>query len=1533
MGDDSSVRVAVRIRPQVARELIDMCRICTQVPPGEPQVFLGPDKAFTYDYVFDTGIGQNDIYDDCVARLIEGALDGYNATVLAYGQTGSGKTYTMGTGFDVEVDDSIIGIIPRAIKHLFDGICDKQNRARERAQMPPEFKITAQFLELYNEDLKDLLEPGGPRGGARIHEDTGGNIHLAGVEPRIVTSPEQALEYLRLGALSRTTGSTQMNTQSSRSHAIFTLFIKQQRCIKIEDPDADVDTSEPTNEFETLTAKFHFVDLAGSERLKRTGATGERAKEGISINCGLLALGNVISALGDKNKKALHVPYRDSKLTRLLQDSLGGNSQTVMIACVSPSDRDFMETLSTLKYANRARNIKNKVTINQDKSSRTIISLKREIQQLQIELLEYRQGKRVVGEDGVNDAWHENQMLNSELQSLKTRVKALSETVEALTAKNSLLLAEKASGQWLSTSLNANGNEDVSSLVLGYVQEIEELRARLLEAEAMYQQLKKRQIQVQSVNNTYVSGIDSTSFIQNDTNSVLVDAKKELQKELNTLAALKEQQSMSMSMNMTTSINNKNINNNITNNNNTNNNREDDDDDIDNTENGQESLSEDDDSGGDDDDDDDSDRKDREEEEETEEQAAIRRELEAITTDIDVRQRLIQELELSHRRLQTMKQHYEDKLTQLQARIKDTQEERDKVLSSLVQNSSPLTEKVKKLRDEYEKKISSMQKEMRLLQSAKKEHARLLKNQSQSENRLRGLRNELSEMKRAKVKLLNKMKEESKRHKENELRRNREIAQLRKESRKNANMIRTLEADKKIKEVVLRRKQEEVTALRKRDRGLSQKVAGRTIIKPINPKALKYKWQAFEKIITKQSLAKQAVAETEREMEKLLIEREELGKDLERLQKHRTIVETTGGDTIEIDEDIDNYKSKISYVQDSIAECQRDMVEIGDCDVEGEPGIEALIAAVKTIDEAQFLLQKMLTFTVEQSCSAAQKQLEVRDMESRLIEVAQESDVQHQLLEHVLRNRDILDISNNQNTMAYSPPSSRSSSPDNSETYNQLTLNESKQRSNKVRRRTTQPQELLYGVSMASDNLKVEEQNQHQNHPLTRVPSAPGSLRGLLFGRGQNTSGTAGGISPVLSRRDSTSPKLPRRSLYPSGPPGGYNGSMEQLAQMDAPSPPGSPTIYRRFNSREENVFSRLTAAKAVPVDPQPTKGVISQYPGKTQPRAPLQCTHIAEGHSKAVLAIDSTEDLLFSGSKDRTVKVWDLGTGLENMTLTGHPNNVVAVKYSLKNHLLFSVSAAYVKVWDLRSGNNCVKTLFSSGQSQNGSLSLTTTARTLQLPVGEMAINDLSLSLDEQELYTAAVDKITVWDLRKLACVRRLSTPHTAAVMCLSAAEDGRVITGSKDHLISLVDASSSGQSVSLAPPHYDGVQCLATIGSMLFSGSRDMCIKRWDLNRMELIQSLNNAHKDWILGLCTINEGSIMVSGCRGGMLRAWTVPSELSGECSLIGEVRAHGSAINAVITNQQHIFTASNSGEVKLWRIPDPYHTMSMSTISI
>jgi hypothetical protein len=244
----------------------------------------------------------------------------------------------------------------------------------------------------------------------------------------------KTLEILKLGAKVRTTGATNMNLTSSRSHAIFTLHIKQTRAnLKNhnqavssaesgffssmqtnydaaalmnddEEDSSNSDTKNSGNEFETLMAKFHFVDLAGSERLKRTGATGHRAKEGICINRGLLALGNVISALGDKDKRGCHVPYRDSKLTRLLQDSLGGNSRTLMIACISPSDRDFMETLNTLRYSNRARNIKNRVIVNQDRTSKQIAELKAEIEKLRYELGQFKTKAAIGGGGGLISA-------------------------------------------------------------------------------------------------------------------------------------------------------------------------------------------------------------------------------------------------------------------------------------------------------------------------------------------------------------------------------------------------------------------------------------------------------------------------------------------------------------------------------------------------------------------------------------------------------------------------------------------------------------------------------------------------------------------------------------------------------------------------------------------------------------------------------------------------------------------------------------------------------------------------------------------------------------------------------------------------------------------------------------------------------------------------------------------------------------------------------------------------------------------------
>lgn len=403
----------------------------------------------------------------------------------------------MGTGFDREVEESLEGIIPRAVRHIFDGIESEQTLSRREREMSEsetdsdrvehkgslQFSVSAQFMELYNEEIIDLLDPYNKSKIYKIHEDAIGGICVNGATTVQLLGPNDALRCLQQGALARTTASTQMNAQSSRSHALFTILIRRTRVMSPEESGMD------TEDLETLTSKFHFVDLAGSERLKRTGATGDRAREGISINCGLLSLGNVISALGDQSKKVSHVPYRDSKLTRLLQDSLGGNSQTLMIACISPSDRDFMETLNTLKYANRARNIKNRVQVNQDQSSRQVSALRREIASLQMELLEYKQGIRSVDADGnstVTDTFHENSMLMADNKRMQARIKAMQETIDALSEKNADLLTQKAMYNWKSEE-----DGSVSDMIGGYLMEIEKLQARLIEAERMYHNLKK----------------------------------------------------------------------------------------------------------------------------------------------------------------------------------------------------------------------------------------------------------------------------------------------------------------------------------------------------------------------------------------------------------------------------------------------------------------------------------------------------------------------------------------------------------------------------------------------------------------------------------------------------------------------------------------------------------------------------------------------------------------------------------------------------------------------------------------------------------------------------------------------------------------------------------------------------------------------------------------------------------------------------------------------------------------------------------
>nr|XP_019592029.1 PREDICTED: kinesin-like protein KIF21A isoform X13 [Rhinolophus sinicus] len=1599
--DESSVRVAVRIRPQLAKEKIEGCHICTSVTPGEPQVFLGKDKAFTFDYVFDIESQQEQIYTQCIEKLIEGCFEGYNATVFAYGQTGAGKTYTMGTGFDVNIIEEEQGIISRAVKHLFKSIEEKKHTAIKSGLPPPDFKVNAQFLELYNEEVLDLfdttrdIDAKNKKSNIRIHEDSTGGIYTVGVTTRTVNTESEMMQCLKLGALSRTTASTQMNVQSSRSHAIFTIHVCQTRmCPQIDAENATdnkvISESSEMSEFETLTAKFHFVDLAGSERLKRTGATGERAKEGISINCGLLALGNVISALGDKSKRATHVPYRDSKLTRLLQDSLGGNSQTIMIACVSPSDRDFMETLNTLKYANRARNIKNKVMVNQDRASQQINALRSEITRLQMELMEYKTGKRIIDEEGVesiNDMFHENAMLQTENNNLRIRIKAMQETVDALRTRITQLVSDQAN-QVLARA--GEGNEEISNMIHSYIKEIEDLRAKLLESEAVNENLRKNLTRA-TARSPYFSGSSSFSptILSSDKETIeIIDlAKKDLEKlkrkekkKKKRLQKLeesnREERSVAGKEDNTDTDQEKKEEKGISERENNELEVEEGQEVSDHEDEEEEEEEEEDDiEGGESSDESDS---------ESDEKANYQADLANITCEIAIKQKLIDELENSQKRLQTLKKQYEEKLMMLQHKIRDTQLERDQVLQNLGSVETYSEEKAKKVKSEYEKKLQAMNKELQRLQTAQKEHARLLKNQSQYEKQLKKLQQDVMEMKKTKVRLMKQMKEEQEKARLTESRRNREIAQLKKDQRKRDHQLRLLEAQKRNQEVVLRRKTEEVTALRRQVRPMSDKVAGKITRKvsssdtPIQDtgssaaavetdasraaaqqkmripvarvqalptstangtrkkyqrkvltgrvfvsKTARMKWQLLERRVTDIIMQKMTISNMEADMNRLLKQREELTKRREKLSKRREriIKESGEGDknVLNINEEMESLTANIDYINDSISDCQANIMQMEEAKEEGETlDVTAVINAC-TLTEARYLLDHFLSMGINKGLQAAQKEAQIKVLEGRLKQTEITSATQNQLLFHMLKEKaelnpeldallghalqdlDSVPLENVEDSTDEDAPLNSPGSEGSTLSSDLMKLCGEVKPKNKARRRTTTQMELLYADSseLASDTS-------------TGDASLPGPLtpvaEGQEIGMNTDTSGT--------SAREK---ELPPPSGFPSKI--GSISRQPSLSEKKLPEP--SPITRRKAYEKEKSKAKEQKQSDESDSSlSEVHRGIINPFPASKGIRAsPLQCIHIAEGHTKAVLCVDSTDDLLFTGSKDRTCKVWNLVTGQEIMSLGGHPNNVVSVKYCNYTSLVFTVSTSYIKVWDIRDSAKCIRTLTSSGQVTLGDACSASTSRTVAIPSGENQINQIALNPTGTFLYAASGNAVRMWDLKRFQSTGKL-TGHLGPVMCLtvdqiSSGQD-LIITGSKDHYIKMFDVTEGALGTvspthNFEPPHYDGIEALTIQGDNLFSGSRDNGIKKWDLAQKDLLQQVPNAHKDWVCALGVVPGHPVLLSGCRGGILKLWNVDTFVP-----VGEMKGHDSPINAICVNSTHVFTAADDRTVRIWK---------------
>lgn len=379
---ECNIKVVARFRPLNRSEKSSGYQEIVSFPPGSKDSVNIRGKVYLFDRVFGPQATQATVYEEAAKPIVKDVLSGYNGTIFAYGQTSSGKTHTMEGTIG---DETFEGIIPRIVNDIFQYIFTMEEKV--------EFHIKVSYFEIYMDKIKDLLDIS--KDNLTVHEDKNRVPFVKGASERFVCNPEEVMSLIEEGKQNRHISVTNMNEHSSRSHSVFLINVKQE--------------NEETQK--QLTGKLYLVDLAGSEKVSKTGAEGQTLDEAKNINKSLSALGNVISALAEGNKS--HIPYRDSKLTRILQESLGGNSRTTIIICGSPASFNEYETKSTLEFGRRAKTIKNTVIVNEvltaeewkrryEKERDKAIKLKSQLSRAEIELNRWRGGESVPGDEQLN---------------------------------------------------------------------------------------------------------------------------------------------------------------------------------------------------------------------------------------------------------------------------------------------------------------------------------------------------------------------------------------------------------------------------------------------------------------------------------------------------------------------------------------------------------------------------------------------------------------------------------------------------------------------------------------------------------------------------------------------------------------------------------------------------------------------------------------------------------------------------------------------------------------------------------------------------------------------------------------------------------------------------------------------------------------------------------------------------------------------------------------------------------------------------
>lgn len=1460
--ESSSVGVALRVRPLNNKEKNEGSGICLSVDTKIKVITIGSDRTFTFDQVFGIESTQDEVFQGCAKDLVMTVFKGYNATILAYGQTGSGKTYTMGSGRLTDIKQEDIGIIPRVISLIFEEL--------EKRKSEAEFVVKINFIEIYNEEIHDLLNKSGITTEKNLAiRERAGSIVIDGLSEEIVVNVDNTLKCLEDGSLQRSVASTLMNSQSSRSHAIFTINIDYQTLPeKVEEAQA-----------EKWMSKFHFVDLAGSERAKRTGASGATLKEGISINKGLLCLGNVISALTEESKKSQHIPYRDSKLTRILQDSLGGNANTFMIACASPSDTNFEETLNTLKYASRARHIKNKPVVNTDPHSAMIASLREEISSLKIEIQKYhialsssnnediksileglKNQTTTRAPEGSDISTFKAQQLEKRLSAVTAELEVARQALQAVEIDNFRIKKErdlfKDRIDKYMDILRVNNipmlEEDETSvkLVDEYLEQIEKLKKDkeskdivIKDLEYEYTHLMKEyekdrkllDTKTQELERLKSKGIRAGENLEEILNKNVGDYGRMFAE---TVFATMEKPEASQS-------------------------------------------------------------------EEIEESTEIVEEFEAQETELNTQKEEIVIVEckikekeeklkniesafkdMQAKLLEEMSNQYYKKIQEIQIELKNTERERDMAMEKSKEVSGG---ERKSVSDKFGAKIQTLERQLQENMKKDREMTNLHKLLESQKSQLTKMNEEIKKEKKQKVELQKKYKEEKDQFLKMKTQKAKEFLLLKRSEAKKDQEIKILKSENMKKDIIAKRKTEELAALQKRQRDIALKRKPATLaigIDTLKEWIKEYAKACVEekesmKLLNKEVEEKDVLEEdlkdlytsyneVNRQQQKLI----DLGSGNYRVRPQRnehipcpfttvfdhepnidldelySKIESSRRESQEILDEIEILEEKINFKQNKIVEYTN---KLANSRVEE---IKSRGATLNSQENSQNLIsllfdEVLIKFSKirELKKKLAVKDGEVEDLQAIFSQMVAEKEIIKKTFENeIIRMQQ--ELHEKTEIIVKITEESGKSAEDIEE------LTEKNEEIKKLKDRMDGYVNKYNKLYRAYNEMKDGEYDKSKpRHSYNSVS--------LTKARDKHKKNKI--ILGAHEEGDKDRLLNPRVSI-------GYNSTQNLKPVTEDDS------VFERL--QRSFVRSRTTLAPDYCYNPSQKWEQVAKV----------------EAHEGPIVSMFNTESMLYTGSNQK-LKIWNLEDFSYIGEVPAHTSFIRSMVYWPEKSTFFTCSGSIVNMYDTFTLNKAF-----TFRGHNDEIRTMKAHDNFLICAGKGNPNSLF-----------------VWDMRKMdipVCEKEKNLDIFSIVV-----HNGMIYYGCRDHKVHRMKFADFEVVKPFETSHYDSITALTIYNDTLISGSRDKNLRIWNQDSGNEIKTIISAHPDWVNALATDINQRGAYSGGKEGKIRVWKGQGN---DINYSGELLGHSASVNclsSIPTNTQTLISASSDKTFRVWKLEE------------